>query len=366
MFNKLVFYETKTGKVVNDMIEEAIQSRKLDKQPSGIAVMSADKAIINNGYVQNMPSRHVTHDIMGYVKRKQDQNNRQNLNDPMLMANLVNERRKNEELRQKALKDNPFTPQEEAEIDKSIQIVGDRRYRQQTDANIVRRTPSQQPAPKYRNPQINQARQMSKQQVKQSQERNRNQKKQFDLSELPKWFIALLVAAGILVSGLTLATEQIVERIGGINDYYQYETQVRSFIKNDDSLGKPTIVSKHTHYPVMANRDNYWLDNEAIALEILKCPDEMFDATLFSVYVDMGNDRENAYINNFSKVIYYLNEYATPEKNPLAYARVHDSKTFDAFLENNFWTLEEYESLGKKAISVYADDFEDINEERGR
>ena len=74
----------------------------------------------------------------------------------------------------------------------------------------------------------------------------------------------------------------------------------------------------------------------------------------------MGPNAENAYIDNFGRVISAVGRLASPDENPLAYARTSGCNSFEDFaIKNGFVdesglpSREKYIEFGKTAIELY-------------
>ena len=199
--------------------------------------------------------------------------------------------------------------------------------------------------------------------VKQSIKRNRNNKK-----KVTQTIVALGMSAVLTISAYT-TMEKLAERIGEKRHLNATDTAIASLLVQPNSRVTPDIVERNTHRT--DDFQGYWYDNNGIAEDILKLPDEIFDAALYDVYVTMGNNRKNNYINNLDYIISGLNAHATPENNPLAFARVNGCMSFNEFLQKNglvddkrLPSEEKYVEFGKNAVELYYQYLKTIEEDR--
>ena len=146
--------------------------------------------------------------------------------------------------------------------------------------------------------------------------------------------------AFVSISSFTIGTKVVRN---GVNQYRYYEVkdEISRMLNGPWDQSVKDIVDRNTH--VTDDFQGFWYDNTKIAEDLLTLPDNLFDAAFYEVYIEMGNNRSNNYIDNFDSVIYSLSRLS--KEGSLAYIRTHKDdgtpcKTMDEYLENNMFMAE--------------------------
>ena len=182
--------------------------------------------------------------------------------------------------------------------------------------------------------------------------RDRNRKR-----PIARTVVSLSLAGIIAISGYTIATKiaSKVEDNKALSTTRQTITQT-AYNTSNPSYG---IVKNNTHRT--DDNQGFWYDNYAIAEDIIDLlPDSAFDATLYTVYLDMGPNVSNAYIDNFGRVISACGQIASPSDDPIAYSRTSDCHSFEDFARKNGYvdengepSMEVYQKFGMEAVRNY-------------
>ena len=352
-----IFYDRSTGRVINDEVAKALTTK--DRSILGnvkVGLMSRDYAIIENGHVKNMPNmqKEIIIDPFAYVAQQEAKKSET----PNYVLDILDVAKKPtaEEEYQRSIEDslaffnarssanNQVPPQRETEP-----IVKIPRKSQYT---------SEQKRQIYQN-----ARNKSKPAQKQTVERQRGRLKFFN-----RQFIAYALVAVMSITALLL-TQQASKRITNISNTSAVQSAMSDLLVDPNAKHSPSIITRNT-YPT-DDFQNFWFDNAGIAEELLELPDEAFDAELYATYTEMGVNRKNAYIDNFSKIIYYLGLYADAEKDSLAFARTNGCCDFDEYMikngfvdENGEPSVDKFIEHSLQAVKMYRPYLEDMVEDR--
>lgn len=361
MEEKLKFYDQATGKIITDFVLNAIANHDTTAL-KGVKIGICPKtAVIVDGYIQNPPSNGTAYhwDPLAHSIKKLEPDPRFIKQDPLVPEVTAREIGAEDALLNPDLAVDLILDEERKrrdaefarETDKALEIF-----------KPVGKTPAKSVEEVFKYPKLNtpvqkqeayrRAGAKSKPPVKQSHERNRNNRKTFNSR-----IIATLLAI-ILTLLFELGVIHTVNEIDAHIDTNTVQKAVSQLLVPPNAEKTPGIVNRNTHRT--EDFQNFWYDNAGIANDILKLPDEAFDAILYSVYDDMGTNRSNSYIDNFSRVIAALGTSATPENNPLAYARCAGCDTFEEFCIKNGYvdslgnpSTEMYVDQGKKAVDAY-------------
>lgn len=183
--------------------------------------------------------------------------------------------------------------------------------------------------------------------------RDRNRKK-----AISKTIISLFLVLLIAICGYVVA-KRIANKIDQNQAISDTKESIASIMStaNDSTI---TSIVKHNTHPTN-DHQQYWYDNYAIAEDIINLiPDAAFDAALYTVYLDMGSNVSNEYIDNFGRVISSCGRLASPSDNPIAYARTSDCHGFEDFARKNGYvdengepSMEAYNAFGLSAAKDY-------------
>ncbi|MBQ6841078.1 MAG: hypothetical protein IJO63_03055 [Bacilli bacterium] len=207
------------------------------------------------------------------------------------------------------------------------------------------------------------ARQKSATPVKHKQERPRNQ---YTMRPNRVLVFALGVIAGVT---MMWGAQKLTTEISTNWNTYEVGDAMAEMLVPPNAKYSPDIVTRHTHRT--EDYQNFWFDNSGIAEDILKLPDEYCDAYMYSIYEEMGINRSNGYIDNWSNVINYLGIYADATKNPLTFARTNGCSNFEEYLIKNGWvdeagepSVEAFIEHGKHAVNAYHNILEQMANDR--
>lgn len=301
-FDNMIFYDRESGKVITDEVMKSLNERtSIDTilhKGTRVGMISRDKAVVIDDIVQN-----ITHSKIAEPSVAEKETDDLDL-------------------------DIPFDFTKRRETNKS-------------NADMLKEKC-------YEN-----ARRKSATPNKQSVQRQRQHRKAVSRT------VIMIGLTAIITIAAYIGANKLAEKM---TDNYQMNkatNAVTTLVTGLDKWHGPTIVSRNTHRT--ENFQGFWFDNSAIASDILEMtPDAAFDATLYTVYNDMGVNVKNDYIDNFSRVISALGKGADPEKNPLAYARTSGCTTFEEFAiknglvdETGAPSKEKYIEFGKNAVAMY-------------
>lgn len=220
---------------------------------------------------------------------------------------------------------------------------------------------------------IRRAKQTSYTEKKHAAQRNRQRTEKVKPEILKNWkkyvagILAIIVLEGAVI-GADLGIRSMVTNHRTSNT----STNIATLLVPEGAKNKPTILERNTHRTT--DFQGFWYDNENIAEEILEIPDGMFEATLYTVFDEMGDYRDTGYIDNFSRVIKCIAEefeitkedgktvtveeiQAAIAAHPIAYAMCGGCQDEEDFLVKNHYTTkdgiaseDEYVKHGKSVI----------------
>ena len=182
--------------------------------------------------------------------------------------------------------------------------------------------------------------------------RNRNNKR-----PVAKTVISLCMAGIIVISGL-YGVKKVSNKIEESKSIAAVHHSISEVAYNTSS-SSTNIVKNNTH--PTDDRQGFWYDNYAIAEDMINLlPDDAFDATLYTVYLDMGPNVSNDYVDNFGRVISACGRIASPSDDPIAYSRTNDCHNFEDFARKNGFvdengepSMEAYQKFGLEAVKSY-------------
>ena len=309
----MIFYDRETGKVINDEIAKILSERRsLDsilRNGTKVGIIARDKAVILNGVVQNVANDFQSQRGENVVH---DRTAPSTPNDIDYFVRMVN-----------ALKNGSNGPEKPS-------YGSDPKERCYDDS--LRRS--------FTNP-------------KQITRRDRTNKR-----PVARTVVSLGLTAIISIAAF-IGIKNVADNISYNIKENKASNSISTLVTGLESWEKPSIVARNTHRT--DNMQGYWYDNYAIAQDIVTMvPDAAFDATLFTIYKDMGPNAENAYIDNFGRVITAVGRLASPDENPLAYARTSGCSSFEDFATKNGFvdehglpSREKYIEFGETAVEQY-------------
>ncbi|MBE6147974.1 MAG: hypothetical protein E7167_00465 [Firmicutes bacterium] len=353
-----IYYDRATGKVLNDLVEESLRTHD-QKLLYGvkIGIMSANHAVLENGFVRNMPNKGAVYEW--------DANTR-------TMRELPPDPRF---IEQKPVSSpTPVTPSAQTQAEGKQQFsffddpdlavnllyeeqrkAAESQFNQDTDAVLNMLFPRNEPttpppssgrqrrrrATRMAQTQTYQlARSKSRTPQKQSQERSKKVYKYLSLALFISFLLGLLAALGIVNSE---AIETMIAK-GNLKDYSLVVSYVDEQVLRERGFTIPMDVDKmdltpleRATFPLGQSKDQFFYRHDLLAQNILNLPPEAFDSYIYMTYEEMGVNRQNQAVNNLDELIKYLNWYADPEMHAMAYARIHGCDSFEQYLQKNGW-----------------------------
>ena len=181
--------------------------------------------------------------------------------------------------------------------------------------------------------------------------RDRNRK-----SKIGTTIIALALTGIITITAYT-GIEHVVKKANEGKNLSDTRESISTLLS--DSQDSTSIVKRHTYRT--DDKQGFWFDNYAMAEDIINIlPDSAFDAALYTVYLDMGQNVSNEYIDNFGRVISACGRIASPSDDPIAYSRTNNCHNFEEFARKNGFvdengepSMEAYKAFGLTAIKSY-------------
>jgi len=183
----------------------------------------------------------------------------------------------------------------------------------------------------------------------------------------PRWVALALLCASISAStiGVQNVANDIIDTIN-LNKTAQSMSEI--LVKPGAKI-TPDIINRNTYRT--DDYQGFWFDNQGIAEDLLSLPPQMFEAALYVTYCQMGIHRQNAYINNWDKVILSLNNLTTGSEHTLVKGKVSGCQTFNDYLvkngfvdENNLPLESKFIEYGKKVLDLYSSYIENYAKER--
>ena len=181
--------------------------------------------------------------------------------------------------------------------------------------------------------------------------RDRNRK-----SKIGTTIIALALT-GIITITAYAGIEKVAKKVNEGKDLSATRESISTVLS--DSNDSTSIVKRHTHRT--DDKQGFWFDNFAMAEDLInKLPDEAFDAALYTIYLDMGRNVSNEYIDNFGRVINACGTIASPSDDPIAYSRTNNCHNFEEFARKNGFvdangepSMEAYKAFGITSVKSY-------------
>lgn len=310
----IIFFDPHTGKVLNDEIRALFNNKPPKTEAySHVQMVSREYVEIKDGFI-----------VKRYTKAELEEKKRleEQLNDELLFAKINSHARREEfsqpqqnieTTRPAPSRSNSYTPQRH-QVSRNRQKTKTTTVNLQTIINNIRR-------------EILKRKSVTDQ--KQSSKRNRAIKKRINQAKAITAIILLTAAIGAAGYGIG----EWVDNMEYMISHNQYDKAAAILLDSTPESYNPDIVEQNTTHDYV--RQVYWYDDNAIARDVLALPDETFDANLYLVYANMGDNAANAYDNHFDNVISYIGRFASPEENPIAYQKCHGCSNLSDFLVKN-------------------------------
>ena len=193
------------------------------------------------------------------------------------------------------------------------------------------------------------------------------QRKSIKYPSFTKGLVKIATVATILGVSLSLANVA-AQNISSTNRYNsavkyieeQYEEDGRNFVNRNKHIIEGSFDSYG--HPI------YFIDNEAVAKDILAVPDEGYLGALYMAYEQMGNDRANGEYDNWDDTIGFIGSLVD-ETHPKAYLTTAGCKSFDEFLikagyvdeKSKEPSVEMFKTAGKQAVIDFANFLQEDN-----
>lgn len=351
--NDFIYYDINTGRILNEELRHCIETKDTSRLSNVImGTILKEHAKVKDGYVTNLPST-----ISSDLNPSAYAQDHIKMPPPGYATNILAQVQNGEGAQR--FKTGPVA---------ALDTFGPKKQTHTTDTPRLHSSGSQRNAGSYTDSQKRQmyqnAKNNSKGNGKQSQERNRNNKKHISIKGII--LIIMLIISSVFA---TLTVEDAVQYIQNNYNISRVQSLQAQMLVPPNAQTTLGIVARNTHRT--QDFQNYWFDNTGIAEDILYLPDVSFDANLYATYVDMGHDRENAYIDNWDHVIKALGDAASYEKDPIAFARTHGCNTFEQYLIKNGFVneagepdVEKFDQYGKQAVAMYKDYLQNLVTDR--
>ena len=393
--NSFIYYDKITGKVLSPEEVEAIWEKvRGTHAPTNIAAAPANNLVIENGYVKSKMDQAVvdlvnksnteqarladtttTLDNLLSQKTPEEKQKADFVNDVLAEAHfyphpkdaedaetIVNEFKDNSEAKfvditDQVLRTNPFADTNPPLKASTISDISDPDYA----LKVLRTAQAKKIATDYEKVVASSVAVNDNHPV---YERKGNRIK-IKYDALVKGIVA--VAAVAIVYGVGSFLGKQVTALADTIDYNSAVTYIDK-ASNDDihfiGNNKHIIPGSYDSY----GDSIYYLDNSAIARDILGMPDEGYLSYLYLAYNQMGRDRENGIYRNWDEVIDYIGSLVD-ESHSNAYTTTSGCRNFEQFLtkagyvdpETNEPSVEMFEKAGKEAVIAYANYLQEEN-----
>ena len=371
-----IFYDMENGKIINSIVNKAITTENASLlETIECGCIKAEEALISDNRVLNKTAGKLF-SINAYLNRnnpKPEKSNDYDRQKEILKQKIkekLNEKLNSYSPPKEEIKENIIEkeiPNNNIIEEEIINDIGDEQemdFKEQLELiESNRRKMATTPEPASENKNYEKMLSSSFTPIKHESVRNR-----FNIKITKKQIVkyGLYGVIGVAAClGITKVTTEALHVYQG----HVMNQAMASVLVPPNAENKPTILERNTHYT--EDFQDTWFDNQKIAWDILHLPNEAFDAALFTVYEDMGEDRVKNYVDNWEKVIQTIGRDAKQNKHPLGYARCHGVKSFDEYLIKNGFVdkhgdpdVDKFVSYGKKAVAAYYDSLKNYSDQR--